>query len=279
MRDRRLLAYAEFGDPVGKPVFYFHGSNGSRLERHPDESIAVSLGARVITVDRPGHGRSDFHPDHNLLDWPDDVEELADALGIGPFAVVGFSAGGPHAAACAYKIPHRITAAGVVSSFAPYDRSGATKAAKLYGRVILGLARRAPWILAPVLGLMSRMVHFNPALIVNQMGARMTSYDRALMVQPDIRGVLIESISESFRPGSRGLLAEVALLVRPWGFRLEDIQMQVYLWHSEIDPVVPLQMGLYLARGIPNCRATFIPGEGHILILSQWRQILSAVVS
>ena len=29
--DGRALAYAEFGDPSGKPVFYFHGFPGCRL--------------------------------------------------------------------------------------------------------------------------------------------------------------------------------------------------------------------------------------------------------
>ena len=102
--DGRRLAYAEFGIPDGKPVFYFHGSNGSRLERHPDESIAASLGIRIITIDRPGHGLSDYQPRRKLLDWPGDVEALADSLGIGRFAVAGFSSGGPHLLACAYKI-------------------------------------------------------------------------------------------------------------------------------------------------------------------------------
>ena len=31
LRDGRLLGYAEYGDPDGKPLFYFHGSPGSRL--------------------------------------------------------------------------------------------------------------------------------------------------------------------------------------------------------------------------------------------------------
>ena len=30
--DGRTLAYADYGTPEGKPVFYFHGLGGSRLE-------------------------------------------------------------------------------------------------------------------------------------------------------------------------------------------------------------------------------------------------------
>ena len=99
LKDGRKLAYAEWGDPAGKPVFHFHGSSGSRLERPPDEKVLT--GIRLITIDRPGHGLSDFKPGYRLLDWPDDVTALADHLGINKFAVEGWSFGGPYAIACA----------------------------------------------------------------------------------------------------------------------------------------------------------------------------------
>jgi pimeloyl-ACP methyl ester carboxylesterase len=108
-RDGRTLAYAEYGDPDGKLVFYFHGTPGSRLEHHSDDAIARERGARIITADRPGYGHSDFQPHRTFLDWPDDVVQLADALEIERFAVCGWSGGTPHAAACAYKIPDRLT--------------------------------------------------------------------------------------------------------------------------------------------------------------------------
>ena len=60
LRDGRRLGYAEYGDPDGKPVFFFHGLPGSRRQRHPDNSIAIKLGARIIAIDRPGYGLSDF---------------------------------------------------------------------------------------------------------------------------------------------------------------------------------------------------------------------------
>jgi hypothetical protein len=49
LHDGRLLAYAEYGDPAGRPVIFFHGTPGSRLFHYPDESIAQSLGVRIIT--------------------------------------------------------------------------------------------------------------------------------------------------------------------------------------------------------------------------------------
>jgi hypothetical protein len=32
LQDSRKIAYCEYGDPNGRPVFYFHGTPGSRHE-------------------------------------------------------------------------------------------------------------------------------------------------------------------------------------------------------------------------------------------------------
>ena len=91
--DGRTLGFAEYGDPSGRPVLFFPGTPSGRLFHHPDESIALSLGARVFTVDRPGYGLSDFQAGRSLLDWPDDVVSLADAVRIERSAVIGASGG------------------------------------------------------------------------------------------------------------------------------------------------------------------------------------------
>jgi pimeloyl-ACP methyl ester carboxylesterase len=49
------------------------------------------------------------------------VAAIADALGIGRFAVLGHSGGGPHALACAALLPERVIAAVSVSAPAPFD--------------------------------------------------------------------------------------------------------------------------------------------------------------
>lgn len=94
--DGRALGFAKYGDPAGRPIFYFHGSPSCRLDWSwfGDEAWALSHGVRFIAIDRPGMGLSDYQPDRRLVDWPDDVAELADALGIETFGVWGLSAGG-----------------------------------------------------------------------------------------------------------------------------------------------------------------------------------------
>src|ERR687885_240222 len=102
LRDGRRLGYAEWGDPGGRPLLYFHGWPGSRLEGRLADEAAREKGVRLIAVD-----------------WPDDVLQLTTAHGLERFAVLGISGGGPYAAVCAWKLSKQLTCAGIVSSLAP----------------------------------------------------------------------------------------------------------------------------------------------------------------
>jgi pimeloyl-ACP methyl ester carboxylesterase len=95
LRDGRRLGYAQYGQPDGEPIVYFHGHPGSRLEARLAHEPAAAPGLRVIALDRPGYGLSDFLPGRAITDWPADVTAAADALGIGRFSVAGASGGGP----------------------------------------------------------------------------------------------------------------------------------------------------------------------------------------
>jgi pimeloyl-ACP methyl ester carboxylesterase len=111
LRDGRRLGYAEWGDPGGRPLLYFHGWPGSRVEGRLGDEAAKAKGVGMIALDRPGMGLSDYQPRRTLVDWPDDVIQVAAALGLDRFAVLGISGGGPYAAACAWKLSEQLTGA------------------------------------------------------------------------------------------------------------------------------------------------------------------------
>jgi pimeloyl-ACP methyl ester carboxylesterase len=273
--DGRRLCYAAYGDPDGKPVFFFHGLPGSRRQRHPDNSIAIKLGARIIAIDRPGYGLSDFQQGRQLLDWPDDVAQLANALKIDKFAAIGVSGGGPYLLACAYKMPERLTSATTISGMGPTDNPDAIKGMLPSMRLGLDIAPRVPWgfvrlALDPVAKLVSR----NPLGAKKLMPSSAPEVDKKAYARTDIQEVDRQDLSEAYRNGTQGAIWEVVLLASPWGFRLEDIHTKVFLWHGEEDTTVPQHMGRYVARTLSDCKARFYPGEGHTLIYNYWREIL-----
>ena len=118
--DGRRLAWSSGGARSGVPVIYLHGAIGTPVRRTPElDALIAALGIHYIAVSRPGFGRSDPCPGRRIADFPADLEQLADRLGLGRFAVVGVSAGGPYALACARALPERAIATAAVSSLSP----------------------------------------------------------------------------------------------------------------------------------------------------------------
>lgn len=270
--DGRRLAFAEYGDPHGQPLFFFHGFPGSRYDGAYTGQAAAGMGIRLIAPDRPGMGWSDFKPKRKLLDWPDDVCSLADALGLETFGVLGYSGGGPHALACAYKIPDRLTTTGVMAGVGPVTEPGALQGMMKSNVQIFSLARKAPWLL----NLLYRLqVPVNDKKLMQAATAQMAKPDGAVMQEPDILHDIVKDFNEAFRQNTKGVVQEGALFGSDWGFKLSNLQVTIHLWQGEDDTNVPVQMGCYQAGQIPNCVAKFYPGEGHIsLVTNHIQEIL-----
>lgn len=275
LADGRRLGYAEWGDPGGAPVLHFHGGRSCRLDRWGEESAYAALGVRLITIDRPGIGLSDPHPGRRLLDWPADVVGLADALGAERFAVVGYSVGGAYAAACARAIPGRLIGAAIVSGVAFLDRPGAT--AELGTRRHWAMARRAPRLLAAGHDAAARVAAASPELARRALVWRLPAPDRAVARRPGVGPRLVAEFVEAARPGARGIVDDMRVVMAPWGFRAEEIATPVHLWHGEADEIVPVAHGRRYARSIPDCRATFCEGEGHLLVEDRYGEVLRAL--
>ncbi|MBI2913069.1 MAG: alpha/beta hydrolase [Chloroflexi bacterium] len=274
LHDGRFLGYAEFGDPEGRPAFFFHGLPGSRPEGRLAHHAAKAAGVRIVSLDRPGTGLSDFKRGRTLLDWPRDIVEAADALRLEEFAVMGYSGGGPYVAACAFQIPNRLRAAGIIAGTGPLDAPEATKGMSRQNRLGFFIGRRLPWL--------ARVPYWyfgwrDPEVIIRQMARSIAPVDGQIAERPQVREILLEDLREAFRRGSRGATYDFLLLCRPWGFRLEDIAMPVYFWQGDADVNVPVSMGHYQAQAIPDCRATFYPGEGHLLVVDRMPEILAAI--
>jgi pimeloyl-ACP methyl ester carboxylesterase len=283
LADGRRLGYAEYGDPAGRPVFLFHGLPGSRLQRPPDEQVALDLGARIVTIDRPGFGRSDFLPERSLVDWPRDVAALANALAIEQFAVAGISAGGPYALACAARLGDRVIAAAIASSPCPTYLPGVLHGMIRSNQIVIRTAQRTPprlaaWAARMVNTITMREPKLIAALVFGLVSTPLTAEDRIEMARPAIQEMYLESVLEAYRNGWNGHAWELIVLNRPWGFRLDAIRVPVFLWHGEADQLIPPVMGHYLAERIPGCQAEFIPGSGHLLVFAHWPRMLARLL-
>jgi len=275
--DGRLLGYDDVGPADGVPILFFHGFGSSRVVRYPDDDVAASLGIHLVAPDRPGIGYSTPRPNRRLVDWPSDVMRLADACGIDRFGVLAWSGGGPYALATAWAMPDRVTAVGLVSAAAPL--SGVRNATYLYPmhRVASRAGGYAPWTIRLAVWRWARRQRSDPQRRLEEAIESMVEADQQILADPRMRAVMIANTAEMQRQGGRGLYDEALIMVRRWGFPLDQVRVPVRLWHGEADVTVPVDMGHYLARALPRCDAIFYPGEGHHLVYDRWSEILATL--
>jgi pimeloyl-ACP methyl ester carboxylesterase len=278
LEDGRTLGFAEWGDLAGVAVFHFHASGSSRLERPADESIPADLGIRFVTTDRPGHGLSEPDSEYTLLNWPNNVGQLADHLDIEQFYVMGWSAGGAPALACAFRLPERVRAVALVSSTAPPDCPGQYRGMPLANRLWKFGARRIPALVRT----MRRAAY--PLIMgdLEEAGKRVSMSfpleDRRLLDDPAAMKRFAEDIQEGYRQGWEGPVQDDIVNARPWGFCLEEIALRVDIWQGDIDENVRLHHAHCLHERLPNSRLTVWEGEAHLALMVHWREVLAALV-
>jgi pimeloyl-ACP methyl ester carboxylesterase len=268
LRDGRRLGYAEWGLADGFPILGFLGTPLSRVAHLG--AAPVAAGVRLILVDRPGYGLSDFQPGRKLLDWPADIADLADALGLEHFAVFGMSGGGPHAAACGFALPERASAVGLVSSPGPvWDRRELRYSLPPHRQPLVELAARDRDAAARVL-LDDCRRELEKAV---RDGAQ-----RDESVDPEVRERLRAATLDAAARGPEGYAHDLMILfVSPWGFAPEDITVPTLIWHGDRDPAVPLDVARFFSRTIPGSALEVLPGEGHLVLWSHAEEILAAL--
>jgi pimeloyl-ACP methyl ester carboxylesterase len=268
LADGRTLAYAQWGDPNGSPVFNLHGTPGCRLNRHPDNAKLAATGARIVTYDRPGYGASDRHRGRIVNDCVADVAALADALGWDRFAVTGGSGGGPHCLAVAAGLGERVTRAACVVGVAPYDELGEQwldgmdpENVKEFGWALEGEDRLKVELTAESQALLARIAE-DPATMLGDFD--LPEADLAILARPDIARVMKEAMTECVRNGVWGWADDDIAFTRSWGFDPASIAVPTAIWWGAQDVLVPATHGEWLARTVPGAITRIDQSSGHL---------------
>jgi len=279
LADGRRMAYREYGDPLGEPVFHCHSLLGSRLElAFEGDRHAKAQGIRLIIPDRPGIGCSDPRSDAGFLEWAEDLKALADGLEIGRFKLSGYAMGGQYALAAAFAMPRRIRRLALVSvGFAPRFPADFREIQTFY-RFNLKLVKHARPIYRLFFSIMRRGFLHNPDNFFKQFSGQMEGRDLAVLEAPNFRGMLTQNLYEGWRQSALIPCRDIeSWMDNSWDFYVQDIQTPVDLWHGERDHHVPCILGQALARRLPNVRLRIEASQGHLMFFSHWPKMLEAL--
>ncbi|TDC38659.1 alpha/beta hydrolase [Micromonospora sp. 15K316] len=263
--DGRVLGWAEYGDPAGMPVVFLHGTPGSRLSRPEDSALA---GVRLITIDRPGYGRSTPVRQPTLLGVAEDVGTLMSSMRIERFGLIGFSGGAPYAVACGARLPHRLTGVVAAAFTGPYREL----------RTVRGRQRFQAWALRNVPGLGRRYVTRTAAWYAEDP----LKQHRQLLAggQDPWMRPYEESNREGARQGAAGLAGDwLATDIHPWGFGLRDVPCRVLIWAGRHDPGRAVPDAPLIAARIPSAEIRVSEDAAHTPSPTDWRAMLTWVTS
>ena len=244
------------GDGAGRlPVFWHHGTPNIGEPPAPLLSAAAQRGMRWVSHDRPGYGGSTPHPGRDVASAALDVSAIADALGIGQFAVMGHSGGGPHALACGALLPERVLGVVSASGLAPFHAEGLDWFA---GMAAAGAAE----LRAAVRGRAALEGHlasteFDPE--------QFTSADHATLAGP--WSWLGTVAGKGMAGGPGGMVGDDLAYVAPWGFEPLQVKAPVLLLHGGQDRIAPSSHAQWLSRHLSSAELWLRPDEGHISVL------------
>jgi pimeloyl-ACP methyl ester carboxylesterase len=233
------------------------------------EERADELGLRLICLERPGFGLSEFASDRTVVGWTDDVAAATSALDLDRFVVVGVSAGAPYALSCGARLPSRVDAVGVIAGLAPPQFLVEDELASLIERdrhEAEEAARRH-----------FSAMHTEIDASIREMATR-DGPDRNTYARPDVQERFTMTRREAFRQGVDGAALDLILLHQPWGFELEDIAVATHWWHGSLDPIAPLAaVRGATARG--EIQLTIYENEGHAISFDHGAEILAALAA
>jgi pimeloyl-ACP methyl ester carboxylesterase len=245
----------------------------------PDPAQTKASDVTLLSVDRPGYGRSDPVPAgrwSTVGSAADDIAAVLDSLDVEQVGVAGWSAGGRVALALAARRPDLVDRVVVVATPAPDDevpwidpeqraqleQLRALSAEEAHAELAKGLASLVPsdpfsddalWLLA----------------------AEGTS-DKAALRSPGVRNRLGEMLRAAFAQGATGLTADIAgYCLQPWGFEPQAVEAKTLLLYGSRDPIAGPRHARWWQERLPNARLEVAPDAGHLVLLPMWSRALS----
>ena len=259
LADGRRMAWAEWGDPRGLPLVLLHPCPGSRL-LCPDLAATTAAGVRLITVDRPGYGRSDPVAEPTLASFAHDLERLLDHLWLGQIGVVGWSCGGQYAMACAAILAERVSGVALLATPAPDNE---LRWLPPSFRHVAELANHDPQRALAAADDVAAWLGAGP--------------DAAGRGEPQERQALTAMWAEAFQAGAGGLVADMVAGSRDWGFAPSSVRARTALFYGDDDPIINLTHGRWWAEALPLAELSIRPGSGQSVPFVAWADVLRAV--
>lgn len=274
--DEEKIYVQEWGD-LDKPVFLLiHGFPGCSEHGRLVSTSPVSESFRLIAIDRPGYGQSVYQKKLTFLKFAEQIKKLLASQKVDKFSIISVSGGAPYALAVAYLMKEQVIKLTSLGGIAPLT----FKNFKYMNRV-----QKRTWLAQQLIP--EGVLHFGvkrvwekgldkiEETLFTELDA-FSEPDRKVFMLPEIQDVLVRATHLAVKQGPEGVLHDIKIFAKNWGFPLSEVTCPVTLWHGSADDVVHFRFAQDMQAYLPKAKLNFIENEGHYSILLNCRdEILS----
>lgn len=275
---RGQLGLTRYGNPSHPALLFHHGYASSGLAVPECAALLAELGLQVLAFDRPGVGASDVDEELSMESFAEDVQLAAHILRIPtPFALAGWSGGGPYALAQAARLGPQVASVQLLSTVLPFGDQAAYEEVTLPWKAVRFLNDYLPLLGKAALAELSEQWQTRPDALIDQFFALQGPAEEAIGAQPYFHALLRDAAVHGFAHEGLGVYYDGRSLCKPTQFQLSAIQAPTTLWHGTADGIWEPGSLSYLTHHIPNARLRLLDGAGHMLYLEHWEAILRQV--
>lgn len=252
-------------------VLFIHGFPGCGDQAKLITTTSMSTNFRLIAVDRPGYGESDFQPLLTPLIFAEQLVEILDDLKISKLRLLSVSGGAPYSLALAHLLGDRVDRMCSVAGVAPLTRKNFQ---------YMNSQQRKTWLLSQCLPKYVQHAMLNRIWLKGVEKVEQFLFspndgelgpDQIVFAHPDISPVLSATLRRALVQGPRGIIHDLNVYARDWGFKTDAIACPVTLWHGTKDNVVHLAYAKDMKTKLKNANLRIIDDEGHFSIAMNFR--------
>ncbi len=288
LQDGRDFGYSQIGNPKGKPIIFFHGWPGTRLDISCFHDEALKLGVKIISIDRPGCGLSTYQNRRKMNDLVQDVVELLDHLKITKISVLGFSTGGFYALDLAKAYPEIIETIGIVSGVPYYQLEYKNKNLPSLLKLVKFISK-FPLLVRFISRIMTDTglngYKRNPEKEYKRSLKKLTPIDRETWEKEKIKSWLIEQYLPDLQQSPRrGIAHDLVLLMTSFSNQVKRpsepiVKYPVYFWHGEDDTIIHPLSSIQQEKLFEKSELVLYPREGHKIIYTHFEEIIQKITS
>jgi pimeloyl-ACP methyl ester carboxylesterase len=268
----RKLSYGLYGSLAGPLVVVLDGP-GSRGLGRAAAAAAKELGVALLVPDRPGFGSSTPARGRSISEVADDLLALVRALEFRRFGILAQSGGTPYGLALAAAAGNDVTGLAFVGGISPLGERDALQDVRGPMRMLFMLARRAPWMLRPLIGSVARKAQKDPEAAARAYAKDLPEADRAVLDDPRMWAIHAATSVEAVA-STAAFAREARMLARPWGVDLEAVTAPTAFWVGELDPTHPPVMSRRMARRLGGAPVTVVPGAATFGMVPVYPELL-----